>query len=117
MSRRQNPRVGYRPAPRRGFLPRAWRRSACASSSSPELRYTVLMHAPDLLWASVGGRLERLAGRGPPEGSGKRWRSDHTTAIPPSKRGESPDPDRYGTTWFISPWRSVGAFCVKRSPV
>ena len=30
--------------------------------------------------------------------------------MPPGKRGESPNSDRHGATWFISPWRSDGAF-------
>src|SRR5271166_41804 len=106
MSRRQNLRADYRPAPQRGFLPRAWRRSAYVSSSSTELRYAVLVRVPDRLQVSTGGRLKRLAGGGPPEGSGKRWRSELAAAIPPE--GESPNPDKYGATSFISPWRSVG---------
>ena len=65
---------------------------------------------PDHLRVSVIGRLARLAGRGPPEGSGKRWRSGHATNMLPGKSGESPRSDGHGAAWFISPWRSDGAF-------
>ena len=77
---------------------------------------------------SVSRRLARLAGRGPPEVSGKRWRSAHVMLLPnrlgPSdhplrskaprnsgaaKPGGSPSSDGRGTTWFISPWHSDGA--------
>ena len=69
---------------------------------------------PDFVWVSVSGRPARLAGRGPPEGSGNEWQSEHVTAIPPcgpeaEKRGESPISDMYRVTWFISSWRSDGA--------
>src|ERR1700710_1616037 len=107
MSRHRNLQVGYRPAPRRGFLPRAWHRSACASSFSLELRYAVAMREPDLLRVSVSGRLARLAGRGPPEVSG--WWSIHATRMPPEKPGESPNSDGHSVARFISSWRSDGA--------
>jgi len=74
------------------------------------------MPKPDLLRVSVGGRLARLAGRGPPEGWGQRWRSEHAAATPPEKPGESPNADRCCATWFISPWRSDGAFLRETQP-
>jgi hypothetical protein len=120
------------------------------------------MLKPDLLWVPVSGRRARLAGRGPPEVSGERWRSEHVawmskkpgmpkkpglpklSGLPenpelpkrserpgrpglpqqperpkpelprqsgsPEKTGESPDSGRHFATWFISSWRSDGAF-------
>src|SRR5471030_3240465 len=110
MSRHRNLQVGYRPTPQRGFLPRAWRRSACASSSRPELRCAAGMREPDLRGVSVSGRLARLAGRGPPEDAGEESRSIEATALltetfglpekpgTPGESGESPNSDRHGAT-------------------
>jgi hypothetical protein len=36
--------------------------------------------------------------------------------MPPRKRGESPISDEHGAAWFISPWRSDGAFLGKTRP-
>jgi hypothetical protein len=74
------------------------------------------MREPDLLRVSVSGRLARLAGRGPPEVLGKRWRSIHATRMPPEKPGESPNWDRHGVAWLISSWRSDGAFRDETQP-
>jgi hypothetical protein len=74
------------------------------------------MREPDLLRVSVSGRLARLAGRGPPEVLGKRWRSIHATRMPPEKPGESPNWDGHGVAWFISSWRSDGAFRDETQP-
>src|SRR6476661_6474479 len=101
MSRRQNLLVGYRPAPRRGFLPRVWRRSACASSSSPELRYAALTHDSGFTGATIGERLERLAGRGPPEASGKQSESKHASANPSHNADVSPNSDENRAAWLI----------------
>ena len=84
------------------------------------------MPKPDLLRVSVSGRLARLAGRGPPEGSGKRWRSGHATDMPSKKLGANnlgtnnlgigPNSDEHGATCFISPWHSDGAFLGETLP-
>ena len=92
---------------------------------------------PDLLRVPVVRRHARLAGRGPPEGSGKRWKSGHAvlmlpeksgmlsrksdrlpkkSGMLPGKSGESPNSDGHGAAWFISPWRSDGAFLGETLP-
>lgn len=67
------------------------------------------MREPDLLRIAASGRLARLAGRGPPDDSGKRWRSMHATAMTPGKRGESPNADGHRAAWCIRSCRSAGA--------
>jgi hypothetical protein len=71
---------------------------------------------PDLSWVRAGERLARLAGRGPPEGSGKEGRLEHATALPPGKRGESPSSDKERVAWFINSWRSDGALLGEALP-
>ena len=91
MSRRRNLLAGYHPAPPRGFLPRGWRRSACAWSSSPELRYAARRRGAIPMRARIGGRLERLAGRGSPVRSriGKSsGRTRRTACHPIAKMGD-----------------------------
>jgi hypothetical protein len=71
---------------------------------------------PDLPWVPVGERLARLAGRGPPEVSGKEGRLEHATALPPGKRGESPNSDKERVAWFINSWHSDGALLDEALP-
>ena len=90
MSRHRNPRAGYHPAPPRGFLPRAWRRSAYAWSSSPELRWAARQRGADPCGTRAGGRRNRRVEGGWPvrsrigTSSGRALRQH---VIPPTKMG------------------------------